>query len=117
MSVDVNRHVPFLPPAHIHLLAALQSLPPKWRGVLWYVDVLQEPHGSVGLLMEMDADDVPTLVNRARAALRKEYMHARPHRNLNSAAPSARTMTGTCWACRSAVGIQPRPGDTRISMP
>lgn len=73
---DVDWHVPLLPTAHIRLLGALQTLPPKWRKVLWYVDVLQEPYASVGLLMGMDPDDVPALVDYARAALRVGYMVA-----------------------------------------
>ncbi|WP_309107678.1 hypothetical protein [Arthrobacter sp.] len=37
---------------------------------------MQEPYASVGLLMGMDPDDVPALVDYARAALRVGYMVA-----------------------------------------
>ena len=58
---------------HGRLLAVFESLPPQWRNVLWYVDVLQESHARAGLRMGIHVDDVAALVSCAHAGLREAY--------------------------------------------
>lgn len=61
---------------HERLLSVLESLPPKWGRVLWYVDVMQESHARVGSLMGINVDDVPALVRCAQAGLQEAYVLA-----------------------------------------
>lgn len=54
--------------------AAYESLPPRWRTVLWHLDVEgRKPH-ELGPLLEMSPNSVSALVYRARSGLREAYL-------------------------------------------
>lgn len=56
-----------------NVLAALQTLPARWRQVLWYADVQQEPPRRIGPLLGIKPNAVSSLLLRARAGLRAAY--------------------------------------------
>ncbi len=54
--------------------AAYESLPDRWRTVLWHLDVEgRKPH-ELGPLMDLTPNSVSALVYRARAGLREAYL-------------------------------------------
>lgn len=54
--------------------AAYESLPDRWRTVLWHLDVEgRKPH-ELGPLMDLSANSVSALVYRARSGLREAYL-------------------------------------------
>jgi RNA polymerase sigma factor (sigma-70 family) len=54
--------------------AAYESLPARWRTVLWHLDVEgRKPH-ELGPLLDLSANSVSALVYRARAGLREAYL-------------------------------------------
>ncbi|MCL8252822.1 sigma-70 family RNA polymerase sigma factor, partial [Aeromicrobium fastidiosum] len=54
--------------------AAYESLPVRWRTVLWHLDVEgRKPH-ELGPLLELSPNSVSALVYRARAGLREAYL-------------------------------------------
>lgn len=54
--------------------AAYESLPARWRTVLWHLDVEgRKPH-ELGPALELSANSVSALVYRARAGLREAYL-------------------------------------------
>lgn len=54
--------------------AAYESLPARWRKVLWHLDVEgRKPH-EIGPLLEMSPNGVSALAYRARAGLRTAYL-------------------------------------------
>ncbi len=54
--------------------AAYESLPPRWRTVLWHLDVEgRKPH-ELGPLLHMSPNSVSALVYRARSGLREAYL-------------------------------------------
>jgi len=54
--------------------AAYESLPPRWRTVLWHLDVEgRKPH-ELGPLLELSPNSVSALVYRARSGLREAYL-------------------------------------------
>jgi RNA polymerase sigma factor (sigma-70 family) len=54
--------------------AAYESLPDRWRTVLWHLDVEgRKPH-ELGPLMDLSPNSVSALVYRARAGLREAYL-------------------------------------------
>ncbi|MRJ76361.1 sigma-70 family RNA polymerase sigma factor [Aeromicrobium sp. SMF47] len=63
--------------------AAYESLPPRWRTVLWHLDVDgRKPHELVSLL-DLSPNGVSALVYRARNGLREAYLQ----QHVKSAAP------------------------------
>jgi RNA polymerase sigma factor (sigma-70 family) len=67
-----------------HILAALQSLPERWRKVLWYADVQGLKPRHIAPLMGIEPNAVSSLVLRARKALRAAYaelLHAAAQRS------------------------------------
>ncbi|MFI5426977.1 RNA polymerase sigma factor [Aeromicrobium sp. UC242_57] len=54
--------------------AAYESLPPRWRTVLWHVDVEGRGAVEIGPLLELSANSVSALVYRARSGLREAYL-------------------------------------------
>ena len=54
--------------------AAYESLPDRWRTVLWHLDVEgRKPH-ELGPLLDLSANSVSALVYRARSGLREAYL-------------------------------------------
>lgn len=54
--------------------AAYESLPSRWRTVLWHLDVEgRKPH-ELGPLLDLSPNSVSALVYRARAGLREAYL-------------------------------------------
>ncbi|MDF9877565.1 sigma-70 family RNA polymerase sigma factor [Cellulosimicrobium cellulans] len=66
-----------------HVRAAFAALPPRWRRVLWYVDVRDLTPTQVAPLVGSTPNAVSTLVRRAREGLRHEYLQ----HHLRTAAP------------------------------
>jgi DNA-directed RNA polymerase specialized sigma24 family protein len=58
---------------HEQVAAAMQTLPERWRTVLWHAEVLGEPPSNIGPLLGIEANAVPALLIRARAGLRAAY--------------------------------------------
>ena len=54
--------------------AAYESLPPRWRTVLWHLDVEGRTPSELGPLLDLSANSVSALVYRARAGLREAYL-------------------------------------------
>lgn len=54
--------------------AAYESLPERWRSVLWHLDVEGRKPNELAELMGMKANGVSALVYRARAGLREAYL-------------------------------------------
>ncbi|AWB91331.1 sigma-70 family RNA polymerase sigma factor [Aeromicrobium chenweiae] len=60
--------------------AAYESLPPRWRTVLWHLDVEGRTPQELGPLLELSPNSVSALVYRARSGLRQAYLqqHVKP---------------------------------------
>lgn len=54
--------------------AAYESLPSRWRAVLWHLDVEGRKPSDLGPLLDLSANSVSALVYRARAGLREAYL-------------------------------------------
>jgi RNA polymerase sigma factor (sigma-70 family) len=54
--------------------AAYESLPPRWRTVLWHLDVEGRKPQELGPLLDMSPNGVSALVYRARSGLREAYL-------------------------------------------
>lgn len=54
---------------------AFESLPPRWRTVLWHADVENEPPRRIAPLLGMEPNAVSALLMRARRGLREAYLH------------------------------------------
>ncbi len=54
--------------------AAWASLPPRWRHILWLIDVDRYSPAELAPAMSMTANAVSSLATRARRALRSAYM-------------------------------------------
>lgn len=54
--------------------AAYESLPDRWRTVLWHLDVEGRKPQELGPLMDLSANSVSALVYRARSGLREAYL-------------------------------------------
>ena len=66
--------------------AAYESLPQRWRTVLWYLDVEgRKPH-ELGPLLDLSPNSVSALVYRARSGLREAYLqqHVKSDDDLSS---------------------------------
>lgn len=59
---------------------AFAGLSPRWRRVLWYVDVHELPPAQVGPLLGVSPNAVSSLARRARERLRREYLQAHQDR-------------------------------------
>gem|GEM_PF-2002020 len=57
-----------------HVRAAFAALPPRWRRVLWYVDVRGLTPAQAAPLVGSTPNAVSSLVRRARERLRHEYL-------------------------------------------
>ncbi|WP_404502109.1 RNA polymerase sigma factor [Arthrobacter sp. GAS37] len=55
------------------IAAAMRSLPDRWRLVLWYAEVLGEKPRDIAPVMEIRANAVSALLNRAKTGLRAAY--------------------------------------------
>ncbi|WP_454729822.1 sigma-70 family RNA polymerase sigma factor [Cellulosimicrobium protaetiae] len=66
-----------------HVRAAFAALPPRWRRVLWYVDVRDLTPAQAAPLVGSTPNAVSSLVRRAREGLRHEYLQ----HHLRAAAP------------------------------
>jgi RNA polymerase sigma factor (sigma-70 family) len=62
--------------------AAYESLPPRWRSVLWHIEVEGKKPLEVSSELELSANSISALVYRARAALREAYVQQ--HANLQA---------------------------------
>ncbi|MEV0675927.1 sigma-70 family RNA polymerase sigma factor [Actinosynnema sp. NPDC050436] len=60
------------------LAAVFASLPPRWRAVLWWTEVEGRPPADIAPGLHMTPNAVSALAYRARAALRRAYLHAHP---------------------------------------
>ena len=60
--------------------AAFQSLPKRWRSVLWYLEVEGRKPRELAAVLGMKPNGVSALVYRARAGLRKAYESQNPGR-------------------------------------
>lgn len=54
--------------------AAYESLPDRWRTVLWHLDVEGRKPQELGPLLDLSPNSVSALVYRARAGLREAYL-------------------------------------------
>lgn len=54
--------------------AAYESLPPRWRTVLWHLDVEGRKPSELAELLDMKPNSVSALVYRARGGLRDAYL-------------------------------------------
>lgn len=59
---------------------AFAELPPRWRRVLWLVDVHDLPPAQVGPLLGVSPNAVSSLARRARERLRRGYLQAHQER-------------------------------------
>ena len=59
------------------LAGAYESLPERWRAVLWYVDVEGAPPSAVQAHLGMSSTEVAALAYRAREGLREAYVATR----------------------------------------
>lgn len=73
--------------------AAYESLPERWRTVLWHLDVEGRKPQELGPLLDLSANSVSALVYRARAGLREAYLA----RHLN---PDADGISDACATTR-----------------
>lgn len=55
--------------------AAYESLPERWRMVLWHLDVEGRTPHELGPLLGLSPNSVSALVYRARSGLREAYLH------------------------------------------
>ncbi|PFG36663.1 RNA polymerase sigma factor (sigma-70 family) [Flavimobilis soli] len=55
---------------------AFESLPERWRTVLWYLDIEQQTPAAVAPALGMSANGVSALAYRAREGLRQAYLQA-----------------------------------------
>lgn len=58
---------------HADVAAAMRSLPPRWRTVLWHAEVMGEPPRNIAPLLGLESNAVSALLIRARAGLRAAY--------------------------------------------
>jgi hypothetical protein len=66
-------------PELLTVRAALRTLKPRWREVLWYAEVEGRTPTAVGQLMNLSPHGASTLLARAREALRRAYIfHSLP---------------------------------------
>lgn len=73
--------------------AAYESLPPRWRTVLWHLDVEgRKPH-ELAPMLEMSPNGVSALVYRARSGLRNAYLQ----QHLSDNVPAR----SSCWEHRN----------------
>ncbi|MCW2829613.1 MAG: hypothetical protein JWP31_305 [Aeromicrobium sp.] len=73
--------------------SAYESLPARWRSVLWHLDVEgRKPH-ELGPLLDLSPNGVSALVYRARSRLREAYLqqHVRPDGTENQACRDVRS--------------------------
>ncbi|MGO4653097.1 sigma-70 family RNA polymerase sigma factor [Arthrobacter sp. 2RAF22] len=54
---------------------AFESLPARWRTVLWHAEVENEPPRRIAPLLGMEPNAVSALLMRARRGLREAYLH------------------------------------------
>ncbi|WP_329493913.1 sigma-70 family RNA polymerase sigma factor [Kitasatospora herbaricolor] len=67
----------FAATAERHLVAeAYQSLPERWRTVLWHAVVEQQPPEAIAPLLGLTPSGVSSLTSRAREGLRRAYLAA-----------------------------------------
>lgn len=76
---DIDRPVPFGDGQldgfeRTAIRAAYESLPVRWRTVLWHLDVEGRKPQDLSPLMEISPNSVSALVYRARAGLREAYL-------------------------------------------
>lgn len=69
--------------------AAYESLPDRWRTVLWHLDVEGRKPQELGPLMDLSANSVSALVYRARSGLREAYLaqHVNTRQDTDACAP------------------------------
>lgn len=69
--------------------AAYESLPDRWRTVLWHLDVEGRKPQELGPLMDLSANSVSALVYRARSGLREAYLaqHVKPQSEVDTCEP------------------------------
>lgn len=58
---------------HEDVAAAMRSLPPRWRTVLWHAEVMGEPPRNIAPVLGIESNAVSALLIRARAGLRAAY--------------------------------------------
>jgi len=78
--------------------AAYESLSPRWRQVLWHIDVEGLTPGEVAKAMDMQPNTVSALVYRARSGLRDAYLQQHvgtPGESLSSACDDVRSKLGS----------------------
>jgi RNA polymerase sigma factor (sigma-70 family) len=73
--------------------AAYESLSPRWRQVLWHIDVEGRQPGELAAAMDMHPNSVSALVYRARSGLRDAYLqqHVRTTEPLAAACAEVRS--------------------------
>ncbi len=78
---------------------AYESLPARWRTVLWHLDVEGRKPQELGPMLKLTPNSVSALAYRARSALREAYL--RQHINHEGPAASARLSRGS----RQSLGV------------
>jgi RNA polymerase sigma factor (sigma-70 family) len=78
-NADIDRPVPFGDGRldgfeRTAIRAAYESLPTRWRTVLWHLDVEGRKPQDLSPLLEISPNSVSALVYRARAGLREAYL-------------------------------------------
>lgn len=58
---------------HEDVSAAMRTLPPRWRIVLWHAEVMGEPPRTIAPVLGIEPNAVSALLIRARAGLRAAY--------------------------------------------
>jgi RNA polymerase sigma factor (sigma-70 family) len=73
---------------HERVVAAMRSVPVRWRTVLWHADVLGQKPSDIAPVMGIAPNAVSALLIRARAGLRAAYEKEDTH-GPGSSAPGA----------------------------
>jgi RNA polymerase sigma factor (sigma-70 family) len=84
--------------------SAFQSLPPRWRMVLWRTEVERAPLGDLASVLAISPNGVAALAMRAREGLRQAYLQVQ--------VPTSDELA--CQAARHQMGMWVRGGLSRL---
>ncbi len=73
---------------------AFESLPERWRAVLWYTEVEKKTPREIAPLLGLSANGVSALAYRAREALRQAYLQQHLHTSTEASCREANEQLG-----------------------
>ena len=77
---------------HSLMVLAFESLPERWRTVLWYTDIEHASAAEVASLLGLTSNSISTLKRRATEALRQAYLQAYLAGARQNCTPTARRL-------------------------